>query len=139
MTLPREGDRAPEVRVYSVLLRVGAQVSLAVLVLTFLIYVGGFAGPRVPIDRLPSYWGLRASEYLRQTDVPSGWGWVRLVRFGDILNYVGITMLSGLTIVGYLAILPVYVRKRDSAYVLIVLAEIAILLVAASGWLVLRH
>lgn len=123
-----------EVRAYALLLRIGTWASVAVLVLTFMLYVGGFVAPVVPIDRLPDFWGLRASEYLRQADLPRGWGWVGFVGSGDFSNYVGIVMLAGLTIVCYLAILPFYLRKRDILYMLIVLAEIAVLLLAASGY-----
>lgn len=132
---PRGGEREwAEVRVYALLLRIGTWASVAVLVLTFLLYAGGFVAPVVPIDRLPDFWGLRAGEYLRQADLPRGWGWVRFVGFGDFLNYVGIAMLAGLTIVCYVTIFPLYLRKKDTLYVLIVLAEIAVLLLAASGY-----
>ncbi len=92
--------------------------------------------PFIPIADLPQYWGLRAEEYLRRTNLPNGWGWVRLVAFGDLMNYVGIAMLAGLTIAGYLATFPGYLRKKDTPYILIVLAQIAVLLIAASGLLV---
>lgn len=134
-----EGELTPEVRAYVSILALGTRVGMAILILTFLLYVSGLAAPLIPIDRLPHYWGLRASEYLRQANIPSAWGWVRLLKFGDVLNYVGIALLAGLTVVCYVAIFPIYLRKRDTPYVLIVLAEIALLLLAASGLLVAGH
>jgi hypothetical protein len=131
----RQEEPVAEARTYATLLRIGTRASTGVLVLTFLLYVGGVAPPVIPIDRLPDYWGLGASEYLRQASLPNGWGWVRLVGFGDFLNYVGIAMLASLTILCYLAIFPVFVRKNDTPYVLMVLAEITVLLLAASGLL----
>lgn len=138
---PRAGDSAPggEFRAYITLLRIGTRVSLAALVLTFLLYVSGLAAPAIPIEHLPRYWGLRASEYLRRASLPAGWGWTRLVSFGDFLNYVGIVMLSSLTIFCYLAMVPAFLRKKDTLYVLILLAEIAILLLAATGLLTASH
>lgn len=128
-----------EQRVYATLLRAGSHVSIGVLVLTFLLYISGLTTPRIPIDRLPQYWGLRAQDYLRLANLPNGWGWVRLIAFGDFLNFTGIVMLAGITIVCYLVILPIFLRKQDTPYILIVLAEIAILLLAASGLLAAGH
>ena len=79
------------------------------------------------------------AEYLRRAELPSGWGWVRLVGFGDYLNYVGIVMLASLSVLCLLAIFPLLLRRKDTAFILIVLAEIAILFVAASGLLVVGH
>lgn len=135
----KTGELAGEVGAYVALLRTGTRLSLAVLVLTFVLYVGGLVAPLIPIVELPRYWGLRTGEYLRQTGLPSGWGWIRLVRFGDFLNYVGMVMLAGLTVVCYVAILPHYLRKGDTPYTLIILAEIAVLLLAASGLLTVGH
>lgn len=109
------------------------------LFITFLLYIGGLARPLIPIDHLPRYWNMQAAGYLRQAGLPSGWGWVRLITFGDFLNFIGIATLAGMTIVCYVVVLPVFLRKRDIPYVLIVLAEIVILLLAASGLLVVGH
>lgn len=135
MRRPGEPEPGDEPLVYAVLLRRGTLVSLVVLVLTFALYGGGLVPPLVPIDRLPAYWRLRAGEYLSAAHLPRGWGWVRYVAFGDILGYLGIVMLASLTVAAYLAILPLVARKKDTPYLLIVLAEIAVLLLAASGLL----
>ena len=47
----------------------------------------------------------------------AGAGQRMLVR--DYLNFVGIAILSGLTILCYLVILPILIRKKDNAYVVI--------------------
>ena len=128
-----------EHHVYATVLRRGVWIGMSVLACTFLLYVAGVVSPVVPIQDLPQYWGLRAHEYLRRADLPQGWGWVLLASRGDVLNFVGVAVLAGLTIVAYLRILPILARRRDLAYVFIVVAEIAILLLAASGIFTLRH
>lgn len=132
-------DVGEERLIFAELLSRGTWISVAVLLLTFLLYIGGLAKPLIPIDQLPRYWGMPAAEYLRQANLPRGWGWVRLVAFGDFLNFIGIAMLAGMTIVCYLAVLPIFLRRQDTPYILIVVAEIAILLLAASGLLAVGH
>jgi hypothetical protein len=56
-----------------------------------------------------------------------------LIGKGDYLNYVGITILAGLTIICYLVILPILLRKKDMPYLVIAIIEVAVLLLAASG------
>ena len=44
-------------------------------------------------------------------------------------------MLSGLTILCYLVILPILFRKKDTAYAIIAIVEVLVLSLAASGLL----
>ena len=55
---------------------------------------------------------MRAHEFNQAFNVPTGWGWTSLVAKGDYLNFVGIAMLGGLSILCYLVILPILIRKR---------------------------
>jgi hypothetical protein len=50
-----------------------------------------------------------------------------------MLNFLPIAFLSILTVICYLAILPGLMRKKDTAYVVLVIVEVVVLLVAASG------
>jgi hypothetical protein len=58
---------------------------------------------------------------------------------GDFLNFVGIAILAGVTIICYLAIVPTLLRKKDTAYLLMAIAEVLILSLAASGILAVGH
>jgi hypothetical protein len=110
-----------------------------VLLLTFALYIGGGGTPRVPIRDLPAYWGLRAGEYVQRLGLERGWGWARLVGFTDFQNFVGVAMLAGLTILCYARILPIFIGRNDRVYALIVIAELVLLLLAASGLLPTGH
>ncbi|TAL24181.1 MAG: hypothetical protein EPN94_07835 [Nitrospirae bacterium] len=126
---------------YAGVLNIGMWVGLALLVVTFIIYVSGALPSYVPIEKLSEipqgsnvpYWGMRAHEFNEAFKVPHGWGWVSLVGKGDYLNFVGIAMLGGLSILCYLVILPILIRKRDTPYVVIAILEVAVLTLAASG------
>lgn len=122
-----------EQMIYAGILNVGMWLGLAVLTITFLMYAFGVLPNFVPIDDLPKYWTLKAKDYIHTLHAPTGWGWLAFVGKGDYLNYVGISMLAGLTILCYLAIIPTLSRKKDTAYLLIAIAEVAVLLLAASG------
>jgi hypothetical protein len=120
-------------------LQVGTWLSLAVLVLAFAGYVSGVVRPLVPIEELPSVWGLRAADFAARVSLPRGWGWLALLRYADLQPLVGVAMLTGLSIVAYLLILPVFLRKRDTAYALISAVQLAVLLLAASGLVSIGH
>lgn len=120
---------------YAKVLNFGMWLGLAVLVITFFVYLSGILPGFVKIDDLPKYWTMRVHDYNVALNAPTGWGWTSLVGKGDYLNFVGIAMLSGLTILCYLVILPILIRKKDTAYVVIAVVEVLVLSLAASGLL----
>src|SRR5512133_1385803 len=118
---------------YAQLLDGGMKLGLLGLVVTFLVYVSGALPARIPVQELPRYWSMPVKEYLAATGVHPGWGWVGLIGHGDFLNFVGIGFLAGISLVCYLAIVPIFVRKKDFVYAAIALVEVAVLGLAASG------
>jgi hypothetical protein len=119
--------------VYANLLSKGMLIGLALLIITFLIYVSGVLPSYIPIEDLPQHWGKRVHTFNKDLGLPTGWGWVKNAGKGDYLNFIGIAFLSGLTIVCYAVILPILKRKKDTAYFFIALAEVLVLVLAASG------
>lgn len=120
---------------YAGVLNGGMWLGLAILVITFIIYISGILPSFVPIDDLPKYWTMRVHDYNVALNAPTGWHWTALVGKGDYLNFVGIAMLSGLTILCYMVILPILFKKKDTAYVVLAIVEILVLSLAASGLL----
>jgi hypothetical protein len=120
---------------YAKVLNIGMWLGLAVMIVTFLIYISGVLPSFVPIDDLPKYWTMRVHDFNVALHAPTGWGWAPLVGKGDYMNFIGIAMLSGLTILCYAVILPILFRKKDTAYAIIAIAEILVLSLAASGLL----
>jgi hypothetical protein len=124
---------------YSRLLDRAAKFGFVILVAGFLAYALGWIPAHVPVERLPELWGLPLQEYLRATDTPTGWGWIIHLPKGEFASLAGIEILSGCSLLCLLAIIPVYVRRGDRVYVAICVAEIAVLLLAASGALTAGH
>lgn len=119
--------------VYAGILGKGMWFGLGLLIVTFFVYISGVLPSYIPIDDLPKFWGMRVHEFNQALSVPTGWGWVANVGRGDYLNFIGIAMLSGLTILCYVVIMPIFLRKKDTAYLVIALAEVLVLSLAASG------
>lgn len=127
-------DVPPEQIAYANMLLYCSWAGIGVLTLTFLVYMSGFLSPFIPPSEMPMYWSMSAHEFLVETGAPVGWGWLGMLGYGDFLNLVGIAFLALLTIVGYLVLLlPAYLRKKDVAYTSIVVVEILVLTLAASG------
>ena len=133
--------------IYANILEKGMFIGLLLLVVTFAIYVFRIMPAAVPLSEISGYWNLSVDQYLAAVNqnflhlehVPTGWSWLNLLGKGDFLNFTGIAMLSGITIVCYLAIAPVLLRKGDYAYAIMALLEAAILALAASGLLTVGH
>ena len=118
---------------YAKLLDIGMKIGLLMLVITFAIYVFGIFTPHVPVSDLPKYWSMSVKDYLKATDIHTGWSWLYLLGKGDFLNFVGIAFLSGVTILCYIRIIPILFRKRDTVYAVLAIIEVLVLVLAASG------
>ena len=125
--------------IYANILNWGMWMGLALLTITFIIYMSGILPGFVEVKELPKYWGLSSAEFRLALHSPIGWGWLKVVGKGDYLNFIGIAFLAGLTIVCYAAIIPTLKRKKDTAYLVISVLEILVLVLAASGFLKAGH
>ena len=118
---------------YSKILNGGMLLGLSGLVVTFILYISGILQPLIPLEEVETYWVLPVSEYLEKSGMQPGWAWFTNMQFGDMLNFLPIAFLSLLTVVCYIAIIPGLIRKKDTAYVVIAIIEILVLVFAASG------
>lgn len=136
-----EGDEraSPEQLAYADLLDIGMRIGLVGMVAIFLLYVSGLIAPQIPLADLPQYWSLPVHDYLAKSGAPTGWGWAKLLGKGDFLNLLPVAFLSTITIICYARILPMLRAKGDRIYATIVVAEIVVLVLAASGLLAGGH
>jgi hypothetical protein len=124
---------SPEQRLYARWLDIGTRVGFVVLAASFFVYVLGLLPAHVALAEVPRYWTLPVGEYLAATGAPTGWGWVRQLREGDYLNFVGIAILAAVTVVCYARVLPLFLRSGERAFAAICVLEILVLVAAASG------
>ncbi len=132
-------EPAPEQIRYASVLEKGMYLGLVCLFVTFALYVSGIMEPRIPLDKLPEHWQKNVHEYLADAEIEAGWGWVKMLGHGDFINFVGIAILAGMTILCYVAIIPVLLKRKDFIYAFLALLEVVILLVAASGIIAVGH
>ena len=123
----------PEQRIYAHWLDRGTRLGLFLLVASFLAYVLELVDPIVPLNRLPSLWGLPAERYLAATGAPTGWGWLSRLAAGEYLSLGAIALLSLVTVACYLRIVPIHARRGEKLHAAIALAQIVVLLAAAGG------
>ena len=122
-----------EQSVYADLLFYGCWTALLIMIVTYLLYVLGGLAPHVPLEKMPTYWSQPVSVFLTEASVPTGWGWTSLLGRGDFLNFPGVALLAGLSIICYLRVLPMFLRKKEKLMFVIGLLEVLVLLFAASG------
>ncbi|MBF0519046.1 MAG: hypothetical protein HQK92_04920 [Nitrospirae bacterium] len=120
---------------YATILDIGMKVGMLMLIVSFALYLTGILQPQVPVDELPKLWGLSVHKYLEVKGLHGGWSWLHLLNKGDFLNFTGIVFLGAVTIMCFLAIIPMLFRKKDIAYGIIAMTEVIVLILAASGLL----
>ena len=65
--------------------------------------------------------------------------WAALAAHGDIANLLGIALLAGCSLPPLLALVPLYASRGDRVYAGLCLAQVAVLVLAASGVLRVGH
>lgn len=124
---------APEQVRYADLLFYGCWIGIFLMIITYIVYLAGILEPHIPLKEIPQYWTMSVDHYLHEGNVPRGWGWVFLLNQGDFLNFLGIVLLAGMTIICYFTLIPVYFKKKDWVVMFIAILEILVLALAASG------
>jgi hypothetical protein len=127
---PRTGAGSEDERLARSL-GIGVRIGLVLLAATFVVYVFGLLPPHVPLDRVPSYWHLRAADYLERTGMPARWQWAARLSEGDVLTMVPAVFLVALAAPCLVAVLPMLVRRREFVYVAIIVLQLALFAVAA--------
>jgi hypothetical protein len=120
---------------YAGWLDVGTRAGFSASLVAFLVYVSGAVPPYLPLEMLPRYWGLPVGEFLRQTGAPSGWDWLGHLGGGaEYLNLACMALLGVVTAICYMRIVPVLLRLGERVQAALAIAQIAVLLAAASGF-----
>lgn len=119
---------------YAKLVGLGSNIGIAVLVITFLVYIFGLVPGLVTPEQTAANWHLSTSEYLQATNSPSGWAWLGMLNYGNFLSLLGCAWLGILTIIAYLVFLvPAYFKQKDVPFFTIAVVEVIVLVLAASG------
>lgn len=123
----------PEQVLYARLLEKGMYVGLLILLITFGLYALGIMDPLIPLDKVSEYWSMNVNDYLHHANIKAGWAWLGMVKYGDFVNFIGIAILAGVTILCYAAVVPTLLKNKDTVYAVLAILEVIVLAVAASG------
>jgi hypothetical protein len=147
MSSENKATATAEQLLYARILEKGMYFGLVLMFLTYALYVFGIVEPAIPLNEIAGYWRQDVhsylvainNTYLHLDNLPTGWSWMALIGKSDFLNFVPVAILSGVTIICYLAIVPGLFRRGDKAYGIMAIAEVVILALAASGLLAVGH
>ena len=127
-----KSDRALR-ELYARWLDIATKAGFVISLVAFLLYAGRVAPPYVPLDELSRYWSLPVQEFIQATGAPSGWAWLGELGYGDGLNLLAIALLGLVTPLCYARLVPALIAERDWLQAALALAQLAVLLAAASG------
>ena len=117
----------------------GARLGLLWLLVSFGLYVSGALPSAIPPARLAELWSLPLADYLQRSGAPTGWAWLQHIGQGEGATLAGVAVLAGCAVPALLALTPLFRRRRDLPYLALCLAQVAVLLLAASGWISSGH
>ena len=120
---------------YAVWLDRATKAGFAISLVAFLLYIGGALPAYVPVQELTRYWTLPVDRFIEATGAPSGWAWLRELRYGDGLNLAAVALLGLVTPLCYARLLPALIAQRDWLQTAIALLQLVVLLAATSGLL----
>ena len=130
---------SPEQILYAKILEMGMYFGLLILFITFGLYAFGILDPYIPLGKISEYWSYNVHDYLEHAEIKAGWAWLGMLKYGDFINFIGVAILAGVTIVCYAAIVPTLLRNKDVVYAILAVLEVIILSAAASGILAVGH
>ena len=132
-------EATPEQILYAKILEWGMYLGLLILFITFALYTMGIMDPYIPMHKISNYWSMNVHDYLEHAGIKDGWAWLGMITYGDFVNFIGIAILAGVTIICYAAIVPTLLRNKDIVYAVLAVLEVVILSAAASGILAVGH
>ena len=132
-------EATPEQILYAKILEWGMYSGLLILFITYAIYVFGIMDPYIPLNKISNYWSMNVHDYLEHAGIKDGWAWLGMLKYGDFINFIGVAILAGVTIICYAAIVPTLLKNKDIVYAILAVLEVVILGAAASGILAVGH
>ena len=128
-----------EQNIYAKWLEWGTRIGLGLLVVGFFAYVLELFEAHVPVRDLPAVWSLPLDHYLKISGAPTGWDWVPLLGKADYCNFIGIAVLSLVTVACYARMIPTLLARGERLHAALAILQVLVLLAAASGLLAGGH
>jgi len=118
--------------IYARWLRYGAWLAFAFAALALALYLGGAVAPFVPLEQLPALWSLPVEQFRARAGAPSDWAWLAYLGYGDYLGLAAVCCFALLSLVCYARVLPAFLARGERVQAALAVAQIVVLLAAAS-------
>lgn len=129
----------PRRMAYAALLHRCVNAGFLMLLVAFGLYASGLIEAHVPLETMAAQWHLSAPAFMAANQLEGGWSWLRLIHRGDYLCMAGLAFLALTTVFCYLRVLPFFLREKKHTLAVIIVIEVAVLLIAASGIFSIAH
>ena len=106
----------PEQLRYARWLAWGTRLGVLLLLAGLVAALTGWLPPQVPPETVAQWWGQPVAVYREATGSTAGWGWLRQLAHGDMAGLLGIALLAASAVPPLLALLPLYLRRRDRIF-----------------------
>ena len=134
-----EFKNIPEQRLYANILFYLNLIGLFILLTGFTLYLTDVITPLVPLEDLPRFWSLSLDEYIKKSNMPTGWQWISKIGYGDIAPMLGIAVLASVTFMCYFVMLFQFLKRGVKTFALIVSIELLLILLSASNLVQVTH
>jgi hypothetical protein len=115
------------------LYRAVALIGFSIIAIAFVLYLSGALKVSIGAIEVTSYWHLSAEEYAAETATPYGWEIISGLENGDTLSLASLVFMPVAVIVCLLIMAFAFARKRDWPYFVMVVLQVGVLVIAASG------
>ncbi len=132
-------ENAPEQHICAKIIYHISNLGLLVLIMGFILYIFGVLTPLVPLEELPQYWSLSLTQFLEKTGAPTGWRWTAMLGYGDVIPFLGVTILASVTFVCFLALLFSFLQRGAKVLAFIAAMELFFILISASNLIQISH
>lgn len=113
--------------------RHGVRWTLALVVVSFFLYVSGWMEAFIPPEKLPGLIGEGLEVFVREHNAPTGWQWLGMLGYSDMLSLGALVVMVGVIFAAYVMVVPVLLRRRDRLYLALVGAQLALFILAGLG------
>ncbi|NTU53639.1 MAG: DUF1634 domain-containing protein [Chlorobiaceae bacterium] len=119
---------------YAGILSKATTLGIILVIIGYVIYVFQLLPLSVPIDQVAGNWGLRASEFHHKIPLAtSGWSSFSQAEKGDAFSYITLIYLGTVTMLCLAVSGIAFLREKNMVYTFFSFAQLAVLIMAASG------
>ncbi len=111
---------------FAKVLRLSLNLAITLLLLTFILYLLKILKPYIPFNKLRESWHLSYGEFSRLFNYPKGFNWLKYLKYGDIINFLGIYLLALTPPLSYFFLLFKALKEGEKLFSLLVLLQLLI-------------